>query len=567
MTQDQALQILKTGANVFLTGEPGSGKTHVLREYINYLKSHNIEPSVTASTGIAATHIHGSTIHSWSGIGAKNNVSMYDIDYISNLEYISKRIAKSNVLIIDEISMLSGNMLNAVSEICTSIRGGHEPFGGLQVVLVGDFFQLPPISKNNSVSNNFDQTIDIPRDDFAFYARAWKDSKFITCYLTEQHRQEDEILLDILSAIRSDNVGETHLDHLRKRYNKKLDENIKQTKLFTHNLKVDDLNNLELDKISGKKYVFNMTHKGKASHVEGLVRGCLSPETLELKLDARVMCTKNNAQRGFVNGTLGTVIGFGEFNNYPIIKTENNDEILVEPMSWQLEDEGKVKAEITQVPLRLAWAITVHKSQGMSIDSATIDLSKTFTYGQGYVALSRVRTLAGINLIGMNKNALMVHPDILRKDVEFKKQSYDAEIMFEKIKKDEMDAMHKQFIISNGGTIESVKREKTKKLSTHDATLKLFKQGLKLEEIARERNIKVASIIDHIYVLLERGDITNHEVLQLLDVDLSKDLNKIYTAFNEIGYEKLTPVYEHLKGRFTYEDLKLARIVYRTTLN
>jgi ATP-dependent DNA helicase PIF1 len=203
----------------------------------------------------------------------------------------------------------------------------------------------------------------------------------------------------------------------------------------------------------------------------------------------------------------------------------------------------------------------------MSIDSATIDLSKTFTYGQGYVALSRVRTLAGINLIGMNKNALMVHPDILRKDVEFKKQSYDAEIMFEKIKKDEMDAMHKQFIISNGGTIESVKREKTKKLSTHDATLKLFKQGLKLEEIARERNIKVASIIDHIYVLLERGDITNHEVLQLLDVDLSKDLNKIYTAFNEIGYEKLTPVYEHLKGRFTYEDLKLARIVYRTTLN
>lgn len=559
MTQDQALQILKTGANVFLTGEPGSGKTHVLREYINYLKSHSIEPSVTASTGIAATHIHGSTIHSWSGIGAKNNISMYDIDHITGLEYIAKRIAKSTVLIIDEISMLSSSTLNAISTICKNIRGGSESFGGLQVVLVGDFFQLPPIGDNKSGGQN-------EQADFAFYSSAWKESKFVTCYLSEQHRQDDLILLDVLNAIRSDNVGEIHLDHLRKRYNKKLDVDTKQTKLYTHNIKVDELNSKELDVLKGKKHVFNMTYKGKANQVESLIRGCLSPEVLELKLDARVMCTKNNSQRGFVNGTLGTIVGFGEFNNYPIIKTEDGTEILIEPMSWQIEDEGKVKAEITQVPLRLAWAITVHKSQGMSIDNATIDLSKTFTYGQGYVALSRVRTLAGINLVGMNKNALLVHPDILRKDVEFKKNSYDAEVMFSKIPRDEMDALHKQFILGVGGTLDSIKKEKVKKLSTHDATLKLFKQGLKLEDIARERNLKIASVIDHIYVLLERGDITNHEVLQLLDVDLSKDLNKIYKAFNDIGYEKLSPVYEYLKGKFTYEDLKLARIVYKTTL-
>jgi hypothetical protein len=292
----------------------------------------------------------------------------------------------------------------------------------------------------------------------------------------------------------------------------------------------------------------------------------LSPETLELKLNARVMCTKNNSQRGFVNGTLGIVIGYGEFNNYPIIKTEKGNEILVEPMSWQIEDEGKVKAEITQVPLRLAWAITVHKSQGMSLDSATIDLSKTFVCGQGYVALSRVRTLAGINLIGMNQKALLVHPDILKKDIEFKDASYDAEVVFGKIPNDDMDAMHRQFIISNGGTIENIRKEKIKKLSTHDETLKLFKCGLKLEEMARERNIKITSILDHIYVLMERGDISNHEVLQLVDSNLSKDLNKIYTVFNELGHEKLSPVYEHLKGKFTYDDLRLARIVYKTTL-
>ena len=567
MTQDQALQILKTGANVFLTGEPGSGKTHTLRTYIKYLKSHNIEPSVTASTGIAATHIHGLTIHSWSGIGAKDNISKYDIEYITSREYIAKRIVKAKVLIIDEISMLSSSTLTSISIICKNIRGGHEPFGGLQVILVGDFFQLPPINKTNYRPDNFDYENNSNGDDFAFYSNIWKESKFVTCYLSEQHRQDDAVLLSVLGAIRENNVGEIHLEHLRKRYNKKLDDEfIKQTKLFTHNVKVDELNNLELNKLSNKKHIFNMTHKGKANHVENLIRGCLSPETLELKLNARVMCTKNNSQRGFVNGTLGIVIGYGEFNNYPIIKTQSGSEILIEPMSWQIEDEGKVKAEITQVPLRLAWAITVHKSQGMSLDNATIDLSKTFVCGQGYVALSRVRTLAGINLIAMNQKALSVHPDILKKDIEFKDASYDAEVVFAKIPKEDMVAMHRQFILSNGGTIDTVNKEKIKKLSTHDATLQLFKQGLKLEEMARERNIKITSILDHIYVLMERGDISNHEVLQLVDNNLSKDLNKIYTVFNELGHEKLSPVYEHLKGKFTYDDLRLARIVYKTTL-
>ena len=146
MTQSQALSILKTGANVFLSGEPGSGKTHVINEYVKYLRDRNIEPAITASTGIAATHIGGLTIHSWSGIGIKRNLNKYDLDRISSSEYIVKRVKRSSVLIIDEISMLSAQTLSMIDTVCKEIKADQKPFGGMQIVFVGDFFQLPPVN-------------------------------------------------------------------------------------------------------------------------------------------------------------------------------------------------------------------------------------------------------------------------------------------------------------------------------------------------------------------------------------------------------------------------------------
>src|SRR5687768_4164635 len=147
MTQHQALDILKTGANVFLTGEPGSGKTHTIRQYIAYLKEAGVDMAVTASTGIAATHIGGFTIHSWSGIGIKKTLSPYDVDRLATNERLVKRIARTRVLIIDEVSMLDAGVLESVNTVCQAIKQSEEPFGGMQVVLVGDFFQLPPVSR------------------------------------------------------------------------------------------------------------------------------------------------------------------------------------------------------------------------------------------------------------------------------------------------------------------------------------------------------------------------------------------------------------------------------------
>src|SRR3989338_10848077 len=146
MTQNQALSILKTGANVFLTGEPGSGKTHTVNEYVAYLRQHNIEPAITASTGIAATHISGITIHSWSGIGIKRKLDKYDLDKISSSSYVGKRVRRAKVLIIDEVSMLSAETLSMIDAVCREVKQNPEPFGGLQMILVCDFFQLPPIT-------------------------------------------------------------------------------------------------------------------------------------------------------------------------------------------------------------------------------------------------------------------------------------------------------------------------------------------------------------------------------------------------------------------------------------
>jgi hypothetical protein len=453
MTQEQALNILKTGANVFLTGEPGAGKTHIVNALVNYLRDSDVEPAITASTGIAATHIGGMTIHSWSGIGIKTKLDKYDLDKIASSEYIVKRVNRTKVLIIDEVSMLSPNMLDMIDMVCREIKQSPEPFGGIQVVLVGDFFQLPPIIKREEEKQGSLITGVRPIGKFAYDSGAWERARFVVCYLTEQHRQDDKDFLSMLSGIRSNNFSEEHLKYLNSRQidHDDMPENI--TKLFSHNFDVDKVNNNELAKLEDEKKTFEMIGSGKENIVETLKKGCLSPEKLELKVGAVVMCTKNNQKEHFVNGTLGTVVGFDELNGYPIIKNRNGRNIVIEPMDWVVEENGKIRAQITQVPLRLAWAMTVHKSQGMSMDAAVMDLSQVFEYGQGYVALSRVRRLSGLYLLGLNEHALKVHPEILKKDIEFKKKSGEAEKVFGSLSADELKKMHENFVVACGGKI------------------------------------------------------------------------------------------------------------------
>ena len=457
MTQAQALDILKTGASVFLTGEPGSGKTHTINTYIAYLRAHGVEPAITASTGIAATHLHGQTIHSWSGIGIRTALSPYDLDAIATTEHVVRRIKKTHTLIIDEISMIDATTLDMVDAVCREIHHSDEPFGGMQVVCVGDFFQLPPINKGEA-----------PR--FAFQSRAWNELQPLVCYLSEQHRHEDQSLTDLLTAIRKNAVTEDHVSYLHDRVIDASDAyegDHTLTRLFTHNTDVDMLNDRELARLETPEQHFMMTEQGKGALVASLKKGCLSPERLALKVGAVVMCTKNNQYKGYVNGTIGTVMSFEEGTRYPIIRTIHGDDITIDPVDWDIEEDGKVKARITQIPLRLAWAITVHKSQGMSLDRALMDLRQVFEYGQGYVALSRVRTLTGIHLLGFNERTFMVHPTILEHDESLRLLSAQAESAFIDLARDELTAMHQRFILASGGVVgatpSTVKRGRKKK--------------------------------------------------------------------------------------------------------
>ncbi len=556
MIQNQALDILKTGGNVFLTGEPGAGKTHVINQYIAWLEAAGLSVAVTASTGIAATHIGGMTIHSWSGIGVRDTLTAQDLDKISSSEKTARRIKKAHVLIIDEISMMSGNLLDMVNKVAKAVKQSEQPFGGLQVVFVGDFFQLPPITRMGEVVH------------YAFDSLAWKEAKPLVCYLTEQHRQEDELFLGLLQSVRKMQVEEDHYNLLKEQTDIGF-ENIEPTKLYTHNADVDAFNNQKLASLKGTVRSFKMHGMGGKPLIEGLVRTCLSPEVLDLKEEAMVMCTKNNFEKGYVNGTLGRVIDFDAREGWPIIKLADGRTIKMEPTSWEVVEDGKIKASIDQVPLRLAWAITIHKSQGMSLDAAEIDLSRAFAYGQGYVALSRVRTLQGLKLSGMNPNALSVDPRVARQDEAFRDSSEQAESAFTDMEESEIEKMHKAFVTTLGGKIPNpadVKvgepHERIQKESTYEITKRLLQEKNNIAQIAKERKMSGSTIWSHLEELVTEKRIELNDINHLLPKDWSDVWLEIKEAIGEVGDEKLKPIFEHLGERYDYEIIRLGRIYY-----
>ncbi len=458
MTQSQALAILKTGANVFLTGEPGSGKTYVINQYVAYLREHDIAPAITASTGIAATHIGGMTIHSWSGIGIKTALNKHDLQKIASSQYIVKRIRRAKVLIIEEVSMLGPETLSMVDAVVRKITERLEPFGGMQVVFSGDFFQLPPVVKRDTENNGQFELIETLSARFAYDSPAWKELNVSVCYLIQQYRQDDRDFLALLSAVRRNAFGMDELHHIiaRKIQPQALPDSV--TKLFTHNVDVDRINDDVLAKLPGEPQVFTMSAQGPDALVAALQKGCLSPEELYLKVGAFVMFTKNNAKEGFVNGTLGVIESFDTTSGYPVVTIRNGEQIEVEPMDWSVEENGTIRAQITQLPLRLAWAITVHKSQGMTLDKAVMDLSGVFEFGQGYVALSRVRRLSDLYILGWNERAFQVHPDIVVKDEDFRLASGDAEVEFSTITSVEFQKKHDSFIAICEGKIMREKK-------------------------------------------------------------------------------------------------------------
>jgi hypothetical protein len=548
MTQSTALQILKLGHTCFLTGAAGSGKSYALREYVSYLKKHGVKYAVTASTGIASTHIGGMTIHAWSGIGIRQNLLPYEMDTLEEKQNLYKRWNDTQVLIIDEISMMHASFVDMLDKLAKYMRRNEKPFGGMQIVFTGDFFQLPPVVKNTDTY--------VSTEVFAFTSRAWIAAKPVICYLTEQFRQDDDKLSSILNAIRAGEVEEEHFEYLQEASKQKHTGD--HIKLYTHNENVDQINKKAFDEIKGEVHRYMMISKGKGQVLQSLKNNCLAEEILELKIGAKVICIKNSQDRQYVNGSMGVVVGFTN-ESMPVIELTGGKKVTISVDSWKIEEDGKVKAELQQLPIKLAWAITVHKSQGMTLDKAEIDLSRAFASGQGYVALSRLKSLEGLYLKGFNPQALMIAEQVREADGTFRAKSEQAEHAIEKYTEEQIQKLHDTFLLSAGGKLEELDdveaEEVQEKAASHTKTQEMLKEGLSIDAIAEKRGLSIDTIIGHIEKLQEL-----HEEITLSHVlPSTKDMDKILSAFEQLDTRKLTPVFEHLKGKYTYHQIRLVR--------
>ncbi|WP_372814750.1 AAA family ATPase [Psychrobacter sp.] len=643
MRQSSALDILKTGQNVFLTGSAGSGKTYTLNQYIDYLRARRVPVAVTASTGIAATHMNGTTIHSWSGIGIKDELSDRDLTTLSRKQFLADRLKDTAVLVIDEISMLHAKQLNLVSQVLKHVRKNDKAFGGIQVVVAGDFFQLPPIGSKGETN----------REKFAFMSEAWLDAKFHICYLSEQHRQVSEAanggldLDDILNQIRRQEVTFESIAALEATFDQNVD--IKRTRLYTHNLNVNSINDKELAALEGEMMRFTATSTGDSKLVETLKKTVRTQDDLVLKVGAKVMFIKNNTELGVSNGTMGELIGFAAVKinddskdssddliedddigsdkdskvgndkktaksakekakkdkakikkpttqKMPVVRLNSGREVIAEPEEWIIEDEtGDVLASYEQVPLCLAWAITIHKSQGMTLDAAEIDLSRTFELGQGYVALSRLKSLAGLQLLGMNDMSLQLDPLARGADKRFLVLSEEADANYAMLDEESMTQAHEKFILKSGGTLsksvidayatlqkkrreqQQAQIDKKQKLgnqvsdksdSTLLATRLLLEESLSIAEISQARQLSQSTIMRHIADLKSQDPSLACDHLRPED-EVMTAVGNAYVAikvannpndFNDDGSIKLRPIFDHLKQSIDYNAIRLALI-------
>jgi hypothetical protein len=565
MKQNTALDILTSGKNVFITGSAGTGKTYVLNLYKRYLKERRVYPTIVAPTGIAASHLGGKTIHSFFALGIRESIDEGYVEFLLEKKYLNSRFSKLKVLIIDEISMVSPELFASMDLILRGFKDSHAPFGGVQVVISGDFFQLPPISK-------------VPKDKrFAWQSPVWKALALETCYLQKKFRQDDDKLIQILDDIRSGTISNASNDLLESRYNKVLKIST-PTKLYTHNVDVNRINTEELNKLKGESKYFVCETKGNEKNLEKIFKSSLVLEQLELKKGAVVIFIKNNSEEGYVNGTTGIIQGFSPIDAMPIVITTEGKKIKLDLEDWSLEnDSAKIIATVSQVPLRLAWAITIHKSQGMTLDAAEIDLSKTFEVGQGYVALSRIKNIEGLRLMGLNPMALRVDALILHIDDRIKMASQRASEHLNALSSKDFLDVCERHIGYLGGIVgkEQIEEEreniKAGKPShsmyvtpTQTKTKNLIEKSDTLIQLATNRGLSKGTILNHLRLIKEESpDINldkykpkgkNFERIEAIVLRLKT--KNIKENFSDDGTLRMKPIFEALEGKISYDSIR-----------
>ncbi|WVQ85854.1 hypothetical protein IAT38_008022 [Cryptococcus sp. DSM 104549] len=454
--QQKVLQmVVGEGKNMFFTGSAGTGKSVLLREVIKNLRKKHIKSpdavAVTASTGIAACNIGGITLHSFGGVGLATEDNEVLLRKLRVNKKASARWQRTKVLIIDEVSMVDGALFDKFCKLGQLIRKNDKPFGGIQIVVTGDFFQLPPVTKGGAMPK------------FAFEAEMWHETIKTSVNLTKVFRQKDPRFVDMLNEMRFGRLSEESIAEFKKLARPlKYDDGIEPTVLFPRREDVDRANLSRLQQLKTEGYTYNSVDGGKSEPAqrEKLLSNFMAPKSIELKIDAQVMLIKN-VDETLVNGSMGKVIGFcyeplwdedsmgrwkPDSDSYEGLSDEDREkrlklrEVLKEKLSaagkpypvvtfkvpgggsrdMLVKDDtfktelpnGEIQASRVQLPLILSWAMSIHKSQGQTLDRVRVDLGKVFEKGQAYVALSRATSLEGLQVTGFNKDKVMAHKKV-----------------------------------------------------------------------------------------------------------------------------------------------------------
>lgn len=410
--QLRAYNKLKCGKNVFLTGQAGVGKSYIIKIFKNWCYANNKQIHITATTGIAALIIGGCTVYSWASVGTGEAPVEKLIGKVLDSSFALKRWRKTDILVIDEVSMLSPMLLEKLNTIGQTVRRNKKPFGGIQVILSGDFLQLPVVKCTR----------------YCFESDVWDDIINDVIELKQIMRQTDPIFTKCLEEIRFGKCSDETNDILMDRINKTIGENgIKPTELYPHNASVDYINQVELDKLKEiytpktfkSQIVINSRRKisdrqRKMLH-DMINKNSQAVDNLELTIDTQVMIIANlDVPGGIVNGSRGVVTGFDRGTGYPIVKLMNGKVITMTSHAWTIDKDDGIEVSKMQIPLKLAYSATIHRSQGQTIDCCIMDLgSKIFDYGQTYTALSRVKSLDSLSLLNFNRDKIKANKKAL----------------------------------------------------------------------------------------------------------------------------------------------------------
>lgn len=400
--QAAAVDVMQGGNNVFLSGMAGTGKSTALLEFIGQ----SFRPvDACATTGIAALNLQDQfrrraglelpayTIYRWAGIGLGPAIGQANEEYFAYLnrdmprsrKAAFARIRLAEAIVIDEISMLPGRILDYLEFHFRQVRNDPRPFGGIQIIAVGDFLQLPPVAKSGKY-------------DWAFLSPSWAKARFIPAYLQTIHRQDEPDFIEALNSFRMGHISRRVADVLASRVKMFVDRRV--VRLMTHNAQVNKWNSYQIGEIDAPEVTISAEFDGPEYEAKFLADNCITPTDLTLKDGARVMVTANipgiDGAAGLVNGQCGTVIGFD--HDRVAVLMDTGDPAAITRHQWQFDPQRDDSATMKQIPLRPAYALTIHKSQGLTLDRAHIDIRAAREPGQAYVALSRLRSLRGLYL-------------------------------------------------------------------------------------------------------------------------------------------------------------------------